>query len=65
MIRRAVLTFIAGLSLAACATPSSGQTSDGAFDGWAASIVAADWTTSRGTPIQAFDNARRDLVAGF
>lgn len=65
MIRRAVLTFIAGLSLAACATTSSSQTSDGALDGWAASIVAADWTTSRGTPIQAFDNARRDLVAGF
>jgi hypothetical protein len=65
MIRRAVLTLIAGLSLAACATTSSGQSSDGSFDGWAASIVAADWTTSRGTPIQAFDNARRDLVAGF
>lgn len=65
MIRRAVVTLIAGLSLAACATTSSGQTSEGAFDGWAASIVAADWTTSRGTPIQAFDNARRDLVAGF
>lgn len=65
MIRRAVITLIAGLSLAACATTSSSQTSEGAFDGWAASIVAADWTTSRGTPIQAFDNARRDLVAGF
>lgn len=65
MIRRAVITLIAGLSLAACATTSSSQTSDGAFDGWAASIVAADWTTSRGTPIRAFDNARRDLVAGF
>ncbi len=70
MIRRAVVTFIAGLSLAACATTSGGtatggEPSDGPFDGWAASIVAADWTTSRGTPIQAFDNARRDLVAGF
>lgn len=65
MIRRAVLTLIAGLSLAACATTSSSQTPEGAFDGWAASIVAADWTTSRGTPIEAFDNARRDLVAGF
>lgn len=65
MIRRAVLTLIAGLSLAACATTSSSQTPEGAFEGWAASIVAADWTTSRGTPIEAFDNARRDLVAGF
>lgn len=65
MIRRAVVTLIAGLSLAACATTSSGQTSGDPLEGWAASIVAADWTTSRGTPIQAFDNARRDLVAGF
>ncbi len=70
MIRRVVVTLIASLSLAACATTSGGaatggEPSSGAFDGWAASIVAADWTTSRGTPIQAFDNARRDLVAGF
>jgi hypothetical protein len=35
------------------------------FDGWAAAIVAADWRTSDGRPIQAFDNARRDLTAGF
>jgi len=27
--------------------------------------VAADWRTSGGQPIQAFDNARRDLTAGF
>lgn len=35
------------------------------FDGWASAIVAADWRTSAGDPIAAFDNARRDLVAGF
>lgn len=35
------------------------------FDGWASAIVAADWRTSTGEPIQAFDNARRDLTAGF
>ncbi len=35
------------------------------FDGWASAIVAADWRTSAGEPIQAFDNARRDLTAGF
>ena len=35
------------------------------FDGWASAIVAADWRTSQGDPIQAFDNARRDLTAGF
>lgn len=35
------------------------------FDGWAAAIVAADWRTRQGDPIQAFDNARRDLTSGF
>lgn len=35
------------------------------FDGWASAIVAADWRTSHGEPIQAFDNARRDLVSEF
>ena len=35
------------------------------FDGWASAIVAADWRTSQGDPIQAFDNARRDLVSQF
>jgi hypothetical protein len=35
------------------------------FDGWASAIVAADWRTSTGEPIQAFDNARRDLTEGF
>lgn len=35
------------------------------FDGWASAIIAADWRTSHGEPIQAFDNARRDLTAGF
>ena len=35
------------------------------FDGWASAIIAADWRTSHGEPIQAFDNARRDLTSGF
>ena len=34
------------------------------FDGWTAAIIAGDWR-GQGDPIQAFDNARRDLVAGF
>ncbi len=37
----------------------------GRFDGWASAIVAADWRTTAGEPIQAFDNARRDLTAAF
>lgn len=35
------------------------------FEGWAAVVIAADWRDSAGRPIDAFDNARRDLTAGF
>lgn len=35
------------------------------FSGWTAAIIQADWRDGRGNPIQAFDNARRDLVRGF
>lgn len=35
------------------------------FDGWTAAIIAADWRDGAGEPIEAFDNARRDLTAGF
>ena len=48
--------------LALLATPALAQSR---FDGWGAAIVAADWRDSYGKPIQAFDNARRDLVRGF
>lgn len=35
------------------------------FQGWAAVVIAADWKDSTGRPIDAFDNARRDLTNGF
>ncbi|HWQ87778.1 C13 family peptidase [Brevundimonas sp.] len=49
------------------ATPAVSQTraASGRFEGWASAIIAADWRDGRGRPIQAFDNARRDLVKGF
>jgi hypothetical protein len=50
------------LILLGLATPALAQSR---FDGWASAVIAADWRTSRGQPIQAFDNARRDLVAAF
>ena len=49
-----------------CATTTAAQTAPASrFDGWASAVVAADWRTSQGEPIQAFDNARRDLTSGF
>lgn len=35
------------------------------FANWTSAIVAADWRDGANQPIQAFDNARRDLVKGF
>jgi len=67
---RAVWTGLAGLVLtvaASCAeaqTPPSGPATS-RFEGWTAAVIAADWRTTGGEPIQAFDNARRDLTAGF
>lgn len=37
----------------------------GDFDGWSVVIIAGDWTDGRGQPIDAFDNALRDLTASF
>lgn len=51
-------------ALAVLASPVRAQPAD-AFRGWASFIVAADWTDSRGRPIEAFDNARRDLARAF
>jgi len=60
VLRSAVIVILLwlGAGIAHAQTPSR-------FDGWASAIVAADWRTSHGDPIQAFDNARRDLTSGF
>ena len=55
------------LTAAALAGPACGQTpaaSAGRFDGWTTAVIAADWRDGRGRPIQAFDNARRDVARG-
>ena len=57
-----VLALVCGFAAAAhaptAATPSR-------FANWTSAIVAADWRDGANRPIQAFDNARRDLVKGF
>jgi hypothetical protein len=68
MIRTFAVAVSAALALTACAQPSVASYPQGPrspFDGWAAAVVAADWRTSRGDPIVAFDNSRRDLTAAF
>ena len=46
----------------ACAQSPAAQSR---FDGWATAVIAADWRDGDGQPIQAFDNARRDVARGF
>lgn len=58
MVRATIICLLLWL----CGSPAAAQSR---FDGWTAAIVAADWRTSAGEPIQAFDNARRDLTSGF
>lgn len=54
-----MMAALCGASTAAAEARESG------FAGWTAAIVQADWRDGRGRPIEAFDNARRDLVAAF
>ena len=59
MLQRLIAAAI--LLMTALATPAGAQSR---FDGWAVAIVAGDWRGGN-QPIEAFDNARRDLVQGF
>jgi hypothetical protein len=51
----------------ALATHAAAQTRPTAsrFDNWTSLIVSADWRDGRGAPIDAFDNARKDLAVAF
>lgn len=54
---------LAGLILLCLtAAPAAAQSR---FDGWATAVIAADWRDGGGRPIEAFDNARRDLTRGL
>lgn len=54
--------FLLLILTAALAGPACGQSR---FDGWATAVIAADWRDGGGRPIEAFDNARRDLTRGL
>ena len=45
--------------------PACAQTPSSRFDGWTTAVIAADWRDGGGRPIEAFDNARRDVTRGF
>jgi hypothetical protein len=61
MLRGLIVLLAAALAVAG---PAVAQTSS-RFEGWTSAIIQADWRDGRGEPIQAFDNARRDLIRGF
>lgn len=58
---RAVLILVWALAWSA---PACAQSRTDRFDGWLTAVVAADWRSGN-RPIQAFDNARRDVVKGL
>ena len=57
-----VLMFVLGIAWSARAQTGAPPSR---FANWTSAIVAADWRDGADRPIQAFDNARRDLVKGF
>lgn len=61
-----VLAIVLGFTASAHAQAQSPAGAPaGRFANWTSAIVAADWRDGANRPIQAFDNARRDLVKGF
>lgn len=62
MIRFLILWLAVSLAGAPAAAAESGE---GGFDGWTTAIIQGDWRDGRGRPIEAFDNARRDLLEAF
>ncbi|GAA0654769.1 C13 family peptidase [Brevundimonas lenta] len=60
---RGLIVLVTGLL--ALAGPAGAQGAPSRFEGWTAAIIQADWRDGHGRPIEAFDNARRDLVKGF
>lgn len=51
--------------LALSASGSIQARAQSGFAGWAAIVVAGDWHSHSGAPSEVFDNARRDVSAGF
>ena len=64
MGRGLIVVLVALFGFAACAHAQTAAPAS-RFAGWTSAIIAADWRDGRNRPIQAFDNARRDLVRGF
>jgi hypothetical protein len=64
MGRGLIIVLVAALGFA---TAAHGETTapPGRFAGWTSAIIAADWRDGANHPIEAFENARRDLVKGF
>lgn len=66
MVRGLIILMAGLLSLAGPATAQSRTPPQPSrFEGWTSAIIQADWRDGRGHPIEAFDNARRDLARGF
>lgn len=57
--------FLLLLMLTAALAGAGAASAQSRFEGWATAVIAADWRDGGGRPIEAFDNARRDLTRGL
>lgn len=57
--------FLLLVTLTAALAGAGAASAQSRFEGWATAVVAADWRDGGGRPIEAFDNARRDLARGL
>ena len=62
---RGFLLLLLTLAALAGGRPAEAQAVASRFEGWATVVIAADWRDGGGRPIEAFDNARRDLTHGL
>ncbi|WP_296819155.1 C13 family peptidase [Brevundimonas sp.] len=62
---RGVLAVALAIIFAGLPPLHAARAQQASFADWAVVVVAADWRSSQGAPIEAFENARRDLSAAF
>lgn len=64
-LRLGLMCLLASLCSGTGQAQSNEVIAPGGYEDWAVGILAADWRDGEGAPIEAFDNARRALAAGF
>lgn len=59
------MRILAALLVALTFGPACAEAPASPYADWAVGVIAADWRAGDGRPIEAFDNARRDVAAAY